>query len=124
MEYDIRMGRDVIGKANVERQGLYYHFSCRCRLSGAVIYRVMVTCDGHSENLGVLMPMGDVFGLEKKLAVSRLGVGVFRFQAMPKHQQSIGQFVPIRPEEPFAYITRLQDAFLEIREGQVGVVIS
>ncbi|MBE6924023.1 MAG: hypothetical protein E7466_02120, partial [Ruminococcaceae bacterium] len=90
MEYDIRMGRDVIGKVNVERQGLYYHFSCRCRLSGTVIYRVVVTGGGHSENLGVLVPVGDVFGLEKKIPVKRLGEGAFRFQAMPKHQKAPG----------------------------------
>ncbi|MBQ3214667.1 MAG: hypothetical protein IJB11_00960 [Oscillospiraceae bacterium] len=123
MEYDIRMGRDVIGKVNVERQGLYYHFSCRCRLSGTVIYRVVVTGGGHSENLGVLVPVGDVFGLEKKVAVKHLGTGELRFQAMPKHQKAPGEFVPIRPEEPFAYITRLQDAFMEIRDGQIGVVV-
>lgn len=123
MEHDIRMGRDVIGKANVERQGLYYQFSCRCRLGGTVIYRVIVTCGGHSENLGVLIPMGDVFGLEKKIPVKRVGEGTFSFQAMPKHQKAPGQFVPIHPEEPFAYITRLQDAFMEIRDGQIGVVI-
>lgn len=123
MEYEIRQGRDVVGKANVTRQGLYYHFSCRCRLSGDVMYRVAVSCGGHHENLGVLVPMGSEFGLDTKLAVKRLGEGVFRFQALPKHQQATGQFIPIRPEEPFTYITRLQEAFLEIRDGQVGLVL-
>jgi hypothetical protein len=42
---------------------------------------------------------------------------------MPKHQKSEGKFIPIYPEEPFAYISRLQNAFLEIRNGQAGVVI-
>lgn len=123
MEYEIQLGRDVIGKANVTRQGLYYHFSCRCRLSGDVIYRLSVSCGGHHENLGVLVPMGSEFGLDTKLAVKRLGEGAFRFQALPKHQQTTGRFIPIHPEEPFTYITRLQDSFLEIRDGQVGVVL-
>lgn len=123
MEYEIRMGSDVVGKATVERQGLYYHFSCRCRLSGAVMCRVSVSCGGHHENLGVLIPMGDVFGLDTKLAVKRLGEGSLRFMVLPKHQQTQRQFIPVRPEEPFSYITRLQDAFMEIRDGQVGVVI-
>ena len=123
MEYDIRLGTDVVGKANVERRGLYYYFSCRCKLSGAVMCRVSVSCGGHHENLGVLIPMGDVFGLDTKLAVKRLGEGVFRFLVLPKHQKTAAQFIPIRPEEPFAYITRLQDAFMEIRDGQVGIVL-
>lgn len=123
MEYDICLGRDVIGRAIVTRQGLYYHFSCRCKLESEAMYRVSVFCGGHHENLGVLVPMGDVFGLDTKLAVKRLGQGAFRFQALPKHQKATGQFIPIHPEEPFAYITRLQEAYLEIREGQVGVLI-
>lgn len=123
MEYDIRLGREVIGKANVTRQGLYYQFSCRCTLTSDVMHRITVSCGGHHENLGVLVPMGSVFGLDTRLAVKRLGAGTFRFQALPKHQKTTGQFIPIHPEEPFAYITRLQEAFLEIRDGQVGVML-
>ena len=34
-----------------------------------------------------------------------------------------GKFVPIFPEEPFAYLERLEDAYLEKRNGYLGVVI-
>ena len=122
-DYEIRMGKEVVGTATVEQQGLYYRFCCRCRLSGSVICRVTVSCNGHHENLGVLIPVGDGFGLSTKVAVKKLGKGPFQFRAMPKHQKSEGEFIPIYPEEPFAYISRLQNAFLEIRNGQVGVVI-
>jgi hypothetical protein len=122
-EYEIRMGKEVVGTATVEQQGLYYRFSCRCSISGSVICRVMVSCNGHHENLGVMIPIGNGFGLTTKVAVKKLGKGPFQFQAMPKHQKSEGKFIPIYPEEPFAYISRLQKAFLEIRNGQAGVVI-
>lgn len=122
-EYDIRMGKEIVGTATVEQQGLYYRFSCRCSISGSVICRVTVSCNGHHENLGVLVPMGNGFGLTTKVAVKKLGKGPFQFRAMPKHQKSEGKFIPIYPEEPFAYISRLQNAFLEIRNGQAGVVI-
>lgn len=122
-EYDIFMGKEVVGTANVERQGLYYLFRCQCRLSGAVMCRVMVSCNGHHENLGTLIPMGDGFGLKTKLAVKRLGKGPFQFRVMPKHRRGEGEFIAVYPEEPFAYLTRLQNAFLEVRNGQIGVVI-
>ena len=32
-----------------------------------------------------------------------------------------GKFVPVYPEEPFAYMSRLKGAFLEIRNGQMGI---
>lgn len=122
-EYDIFMGKEVVGTAQVEQQGLYYLFRCKCNISGAVMCRVMVACNGHHENLGVLVPMGDGFGLITKLAMKRLGKGHFQFRVMPKHQMCERKFVPVYPEEPFAYLTRLENAFLEVRNGQVGVVI-
>lgn len=122
-EYEIRMGKEVVGTATVEQQGLFYRFSCKCNISGSVICRVTVSCNGHHENLGVLIPMGSGFGLTTKVAVKKLGKGPFLFRATPKHQKNEGRFIPIYPEEPFAYITRLQNAFLEVRNGQAGVVI-
>ncbi len=122
--YDVFLGRESIGTVQVERQGLYYRFFCRCKLSGSVLCRVTVSCEGHHENLGILIPMGDSFGLTSKIAVKKLGKGIPNFQAIPKHRKEEGTvFVPVYPEEPFAYITRLQNAFMEVREGQIGVVI-
>ena len=117
------MGGEPVGQARVVRQGLYYCFSCRCRVSGEVICRVSVSCGARTENLGVLVPMGSEFGLEKKLAVKKLGRGPLRFRAGPKHSEEMERFVPVRPEEPFAYISKLQNAFLEIRNEELGVVL-
>ena len=121
--YDIYMGGETVGKATVVRQGLYYLFSCRCRITGEVICRVSVTCGSRTENLGVLVPTGSEFGLEKRVAVKKLGRGVLCLRAAPKHTADTGKFVPVYPEEPFSYIKRLQNAFLEIRNGELGVVL-
>ena len=121
--YDILMGGEKVGQAKVEQQGLYYRFSCRCRISGEVICRVCVSCGAKTENLGVLVPMGSEFGLEKKLAVKKLGRGLFRFRAGPKHSVEMARFVPVYPEEPFSYLSKLQNAFLEIRNEEIGVLL-
>ena len=121
--YDILLGSEPIGEAVVQRQGLYYRFDCRCSLSGTVIYRLMVSCNGHHENLGIPVPAGDQFVLTTKVAMKKLGKGRFRIQALPKHQKLEREFIPVYPEEPFDYLTRLQDAFLEVRKGQVGLRI-
>ena len=122
-EYDIFMGKEVVGTAQVERQGLYYRFVCHCKLSGAVMCRVTVSCNGHHENLGILMPCGDGFALATKLAAKKLAKGKWVFRVLPKHQCSDRKFIPVYPEEPFAYLTRLKNAFLEVQNGQVGVMI-
>lgn len=115
-------GKDV-GKVQVKKEGLYYRFYCRCQLSGDVVCRLMVSCGGKQESLGVLIPMGDCFGLETKLAAKRLGEGEPEFRVVPNKVVMPGKFIPLKPEEPFTYIERLKDAYLARQEGQIGVII-
>ena len=108
----------------MEKQGLYYHFSCRCRLGGATMQRVMVACGEKKVDLGICVPMGNVFGLEKKVPCKQFGEGSPQFFLTPRPQCSGGKFVPVYPEEPFAYMSKLKGAFLEIRNGQMGIVLA
>ena len=112
------------GKVQVRRQGLYYHFSCRCRLNGDGIYRLVVTCGSKRENLGILIPEDGDFALETKQPVKRIGEGTMDFLLIPKREERAQSFVPIAPEEPFAYISRLKHSFLCVRNGQTGVLIN
>lgn len=121
--YEICFGQDKAGKVQVLREGLYYRFICRCRLTGDVVCRLAVRCGDAQENLGVVVPVGDGFGLDKKIPVKRLGEGKMEFFLCPKHDQVMGKFVPICPEEPFAYISRLKTSFLVRQNGQVGILI-
>lgn len=121
--YEIMLGGESVGQAVVRRQGLYYRFSCRCDLSGEVIYRITVTCSGKSESLGIPVPKNGEFYLDTRLAASRLGEGEPKFAAVPRRPDLGGMFVPISPEEPFRYLHRLENAYLARKDGQVGVVI-
>ena len=121
--YEISQGAKPIGSVTVQRQGLYYHFSGRCVLTGDVVCKIVVKCADKQENLGVLVPMDGKFGIEKKLPVKRLGEGTPQFRILPKHEKMEGKFVPIYPEEPFSYMAKLKDAFLAHQAGQLGIVI-
>ena len=121
--YEIMLGGESVGQAVVRRQGLYYRFSCRCDLSGEVIYRITVTCGGKSESLGIPVPKNGEFYLDTRLAASRLGEGEPKLAAVPRRPDLGGMFVPISPEEPFRYLHRLENAFLARKDGQVGIVI-
>ena len=122
--YEITIGKNAVGKVQVIRQGLYYRFICRCRLSGEVVYRLTVRCGDTTENLGILVGIGDGYGLDKKVPAAHLGEGEMEFLLLPKSDRIGGMFIPIRPEEPFAYIARLQEAFFARRNGQAGVVLN
>ena len=121
--YEIMLGGEPVGQAVVRRQGLYYRFSCRCDLSGEVIYRITITCGGKSESLGIPVPKNGEFYLDTRLAASRLGEGEPKFAAVPRRPDLGGMFVPISPEEPFRYLHRLENAFLARKDGQLGIVI-
>ena len=121
MDYGISFGEKIVGRAQVERQGLYYHVTCLCGLSGEVMYRLEVSCGEKRADLGILVPMEQGFGLDTRFPVSRVGEGTLVFRLLPRHDQLQGRmFVPIKPEEPFRYLERLKDAFLEIQEGKKG----
>ncbi|MDO5152546.1 MAG: hypothetical protein Q4D50_04215 [Eubacteriales bacterium] len=121
--YGVYFGNQLMGKVQVLRQGLYYRFICRCQLTGDVVCRLLVACGDKQESLGVVVPMDGGFGLDTLLPAKRLGQGKAEFLLLPKHDVPAGKFVPICPEEPFAYIERLKESFLVRKGQQVGIVL-
>ena len=150
--YDIMFADSPVGKAQVEKQGLYYAFSCRCRLPDEGIYRIHAIYADKREDLGICVPIGEMFGMDKKISAKHLGDGTPDFELLPKdwkprenvpmqesepdiyeEEQPISEemipdepeeelFLPVSEEEPFAYLTRLDNAVMEVREEQVGIL--
>ena len=121
--YQVYFGEQAVGRVQVMREGLYYRFCCRCSLSGAVVCRLVLICGEETHHLGIFVPMGDAFGLDTRLPVKRISETSPVFQVLPGRVVTNGRFVPIKPEEPFAYIARLKDAFLAYQNGQAGVIL-
>ena len=122
-QYSVMLNGQHTGKVCVTRRGLYYHFSCRCRLPREDICRLMVSCGTVRESLGVLVPADGEFGLETRIPVKQIGEGELCFTVTGKQEPAKGRFVPIRADEPFAYISRLKESFLIRKEGQPGIRI-
>jgi len=120
--YEVYLGAEAVGNVTVTREGLYYRFVCSCRLSGDVC-KLQITCGGKEESLGTLVPSGQYFCLNTRIPIKRFGNGQPHFLVSPNRPVMAGKFVPICPEEPFAYLERLKDAYLECRNGQIGIVL-
>lgn len=120
--YNAVLAGKNVGTVQVIKEGLYCRFRCRCKLEDDVC-RLMVSCGDKQENLGVLVPSGEGFYLETKIPAKRLGQGKPVFSVIPNRAVLTGKFIPISPEEPFAYIARLKEAYLVTRNGQQGIVI-
>lgn len=85
------------------------------------MYRLQCSTENKSTNLGILVPMENGFGLDTRFPISRLGEGTLSFSLLPRHEPMEERtFVPIHPEEPFEYLERLNEAFLETKDGQLG----
>ena len=121
--YDILLGGEAVGKAQVTREGLYYCFRCQLRLSGEVMYKLTLIKDGENLDLGVPAPQGEVFALTTRIPVKRIGDGSFSIRAVPKHAPVGTKFVPLKEDEPFRYLNRLNDAVYARVKDQPGLIL-
>ena len=87
------------------------------------MYKIILKCGDTQEDLGILVPQNGAFCLTKQLPVKRLTGDTISFSAVPRHQTLEGKFVPLSPETPFSYLTKLENAYLARQNGQIGIVI-
>lgn len=121
--YEIMLGNHCIGTAEVKREGLYYCFHCRCKLSGEIMYQLTVKCGTEECSLGLFIPVGNEFGIDTRLPIKKIGNGNLSFCVVPRHQSIRDKFVPICADEPFLYLEKLQRAHLDIQNGALGITI-
>ncbi len=117
--FDVTFGNQTVGSVQVRRQGLYYHYSCRCQNFTESMYDVY----WGSYRLGLLIPQNGGLCLEGRLPVKTLAQESGGFYAKPRHAGMAGRFVALSPREPFSYLRNLENAYLENRNGQLGVVL-
>lgn len=122
-DYEVKIGNETVGHVTMEKQGLYYKIRCSCRLTGAIIYRLAAKIGKQIINIGICAPKGKYFCVERKLPTKLFGEETPVFSLIPKHEPMDKSFVPLRADEPFAYICELQNAYLENRDGDIYIAI-
>ena len=122
--YDILLGGEPAGTAQVTREGLYYCFRCQVSLSGEVMYKLVLQKEDETLDLGIPAPQGDAFTLTTRIPVKRVGDGLFSIRAVPRHAPVGTAFVPLKEDEPFRYLSRLNEAAFDIVNGHPGVVLN
>lgn len=122
-EHIVCLGKQTAGSVQVLRRGLYYRILCRCQLPGDVVCRLVARLGEREEYIGIPVPEGDVFLLEKMIPIKRFGEEKPVFLLVPRGESTEGRFVPISPEEPFRYLERLKDSYLAERNGRIGVMM-
>ena len=139
--YEVKYGDLTVGTARAEKQGLYFCFSCRCRLPEEGMYRIHVVSDGVREDLGICVPMEGAFGIDKMIPAKRLGEEALTFEMVhiewtppaaelskpavleEEKPEPVQIFIPVSEEEPFEHLDELENAVMEVRDDVPGIVI-
>lgn len=122
--YPIMLGGQEIGNAIVTKEGLYYRFNCCSRLSGEIMYLLKVNCEKGEVNLGVCVPLQNGFGVNTRLPIKMIGNGDLSFYITPRHPDITNMFIPIRAEEPFRHLEKLERAYLKKQDGILGIMFA
>ena len=117
--YDIISNGEQIGYVNVEKEGLYYKFVCKCTFHDQNVHRVVVS-DGESVlKLGICVPDGDKFTLLSRVPVKYLKGKNLRFWV----ESNCSSCIPVSSGKPFAQLDKLETARLQITNGQPSIII-
>ena len=111
--YDIYFGGDVMGKAYIKQEGLYYYFQCWCQLPSASIHCVILQSGEKEYNLGVCVPDGDKFQTNKRIPIKQFKNEDFKFYLKSK-QVDKKSVVTVDPEKPFEHLQELDNAQLDL----------
>ena len=118
--YEIFWNHNIVGKASVRREGLYYHFYCECVLPQDDIFKVFVTDRSNSVKLGVCVPNRGKFTLKTRVPVKYLSGNKLLFYAQSNNSQ---KFI-LRNHTCYDHLDKLDTAHLQFSDGQVYIIIS
>ena len=117
-QYDILLGKAIIGNATIKQEGLYYIISCVCKIKDNDIYKVILYMNDSKYELGVCVPRDDLMVLEKKVSVRQIGCGPYEFFLEKKYGQQSGKYVEVFDNMAFAHIRKLEHARFELRDNK------
>ena len=120
--YDVTLNGEIVGKVCATREGLYTRFQCHCQLPDAQMYRLHMICDGQKLDLGVCVPAGTQFGVNKSLQTKQIGDGEKKFCVVCALQNNSSDLVPVSTDTAFEAIFRLEHARLYRQNGQYGIL--
>jgi len=117
-------GREI-GRCEIHRLGLYYHFTSCCMRVSSQVTRLYLRCDGKEVDLGIFVPQEDRLILEKRIAIKHLPKGrpAFFVKITGQRNTEAVHFIPVCEDMPLQCLQKLHDARFTVRNGVVGILI-
>lgn len=120
--YDVMLNGDIIGSVRVKCEGLYTRFQCHCQLPDGQIYRLQLCCGEQKIDLGVCVPMGTHFGVNKMCKTRQIPDGDKVFHMIRASQSKSAKVVPVLTGHAFDGISMLESARLHFENGRYGIL--
>lgn len=117
--YKILWNGKQVGQAKVEREGLYYKFTCVCVFHNYDIHRIIVSDGKELVKLGVCIPDGDKFTLSTRVPAKYLPGSSLCFTVEADSTSAI----PVFSGKLFAHLDKLETARFQIINGQSNIII-
>lgn len=121
-EYRVYFQKKLIGKSRIYRNGLYYHVCCQCDLPGGDIYRLAGIGENGTLDLGICIPEKGKLILHKNIPANRFSVGIEYLELKVNNTAETVEFVVLKQDEPFSYLSKLIGAKLCLLGDEIGVV--
>lgn len=121
MLFDILMDTQVVGQAEMTKEGLYYRFTCKCTPPDDAVHRIVVSDGKHTRNLGICVPTGEWFCLVSRVPVKYLPGENLRFTLIPKDAHK--EMIPVETDISFSGLDKLESACLQETDGNSEIVI-
>ena len=119
--YDIMMNSQIVGQAEVIKEGLYYRFSCKCTPPNEGIHKIIVSDGKNTKDLGICVPTGEWFCLVSRVPVKNLPGEKLDFMLKLKDQKQTA--VPVATDEPFPNLDELDNAYFQESEQGAAILI-
>ena len=120
--YRVTLDNINVGTATVTQQGLYYRITCRCAFNEKGFYCISVQSGEHREYLGVCVPEGDSYILDKSIPIKRFPEKKLFFYASRKKKNSDRTFIPVKTGGDFSGLTELMNGKFESSKGENYIV--
>jgi hypothetical protein len=120
--YDVFMDKKIVGHVCVTKEGLYTKFVCQCKLPDKELYRLVLSCCDKETDLGICVPQGEYYMVNKDVPNKKIGEGKMEFTIVTK--RIISNFIPLRPGAPFPYLSELANSRFAVENGAYGILIT
>ena len=118
--WDIYYNEQIMGVANIKKEGLYYIIFCECTLPDDGVYRIVASDQKAEWNLGICVPTGNRFTLCARVPIKRLPGDVLSFRLVKKDLYE--NVYTVMTNQPFVGLEQLESARFQ-QDGEAGRII-